>query len=79
MDCNIGNLEWYDSILHMRPHIGLTSTEFNNMEDQYFIQLEGEILGEKWLESSTSKILDAKYELTNVATVVNDLQHFDQN
>ena len=38
-----------------------------------------EILGKDWLESFATKILNAKYEFTDVATVVNDLQYLDQN
>ena len=79
LDYNTGNMEWYDSILPMRPRKGLTSTDFDDMEDQYFIQLEDEILGEDWLDSFATEILDAKYEFTDVATVVNDMQHLDQN
>ena len=72
-----GNMEWYDSILPMRPRSGLTSTDFDAMEDQYFIQLEDELLGEDWLESFATEILDAKYEFTDVNDVVKNLTHLD--
>ena len=48
------------------------------MEDQYFIQLENEILGEDWLECYATEILDAKYEWTDVSDVVKELHHLDQ-
>ena len=74
-----GNMEWYDSTLPMRPSCGLTSSDFDAMEDQYFIQLEDEILGEDWLQCYATEILDAKYEWTDVADVVKKLHHLAQN
>ena len=70
-------MEWYDNILPMRPRSGLTSVDFDAMEDQYFIQLEDELLGEDWLESFATEILDAKYEFTDVRDVVNGLTHLN--
>ena len=49
------------------------------MEDQYFVQLEDEILGEDWLECFATEILDAKYEWTAVENVVKDLNHLKKN
>ncbi len=54
-------MDWYDSSLPMRPRYGLTFEDFDAMEDQYFIQLEDEIIGEDWLESFATEMLDAKY------------------
>ena len=79
LDHDTGNMEWYNSILPTRPRVGLTSTDFDDMEDQYFTQLGDEILGKDWSESFATEILDATYEFTDVATVVNDLQCLDQN
>ena len=31
------NMEWYDCVLSMRPHHGLTSTDFNDIEVQHHI------------------------------------------
>ena len=45
------------------------------MRVKYFIQLEDKILGKDWLKSFATKILDAKYEFTEVADVVKDLAH----
>ena len=36
-----------------------------------------EILGKDWLESFATIVLDARYDFTNLATVVNNLQHLD--
>ena len=78
LDYDTGNMIWYDSTLPMRPSYGLTSEDFDAMEDQYFIQLEDEILGEDWLECYATEILDAKYEWTDVSDVVKELHHLDQ-
>ena len=50
LDYESGNMEWYDNILTMRPMSGITSEDFDAIEDQYVIQLENELLGEDWLE-----------------------------
>jgi len=74
-----GQMEWFDSCIPMRAHSGLTSVDFDDMSDNYFIQLEDTIFGEDWLDSFATEILDAKYELTDVASVVNTLDHLTQN
>ena len=66
LDYENGNIEWYDSTLPMRPSYGLTSEDFDAMEDQYFIQLEDKIFGEDWLDCYATVILDARYEKVNV-------------
>ena len=73
-----GQMEWFDSCIPMRAHSGLTSVNFDDMSDNYFIQLEDTIFGEDWLDSFATEILDAKYELTDVASVVNTLDHLTQ-
>ena len=78
LDYDTGQMQWFDNILPMRPH-QLTSSDFITMEDQYFIQLEDEILGEEWLDCYATEILDAKYEWTNVKDVVSKLTHLDQS
>ena len=78
MDYDEGNMVWYDCVLPMRPRCGLTSNDFNDMEDQYHIQVEEDILGEDWLQSYATEILDAKYEFSDVTNVVNSQSHLDQ-
>ncbi len=51
---------------------------FDAMVDQYFIQLEDELLGEDWLESFALEILDAGYEFTEIREVVEKLDHLTQ-
>ena len=77
LDYESGNMEWYDSILPMRPRSGLTSEDFDAMEDQYFIQLEDELLGDDWLQCFATEILDAKYDFTDVKDVVKTITHLN--
>ena len=79
LDYDEGNMVWYDCVLPMRPRCGLTSNDFNDMEDQYYMQVEEDILGEDWLQSCATEILDAKYEFSDVTHVVNSQIHLDQN
>ena len=71
-------MKWYDTILPMRPRSGLTSIDFDDMVDQYNIQVEDELFGEDWLNCFATEILDAKYEFTDVADVVNQMSHLNQ-
>jgi hypothetical protein len=45
------------------------------MEDMFHIQVEDELFGEDWLKCFAAKILDAKYEKTDVVEVVKGLTH----
>ena len=71
-------MEWYDSVLPMQPSHGLTLSDFLEMEESYFIQLEDELFGKDWLHSYATKILDAKYEFIDVIDVVNRQDHLSQ-
>ena len=69
-----GKMEWFDCSIPLRPPGGLTSDDFDAMEDMFFIQAEDELLGEDWLRCYATEILDAKYEWTDVSDVV-DTSH----
>ncbi len=43
----------------------------------YHIQVEDELFGEDWLKCFMTKILDAKYERTDVVGVVKELTHLN--
>ena len=75
LDYSTGEMSWFDDVIPMRPSHGLTSSDFDAMEDQYFIQLEDEVFGEDWLQSFATEILDAKYDDTDVTEVVNKIEH----
>jgi hypothetical protein len=47
------------------------------MEDMFHIQVKDKIFGEDWLECFATEILDAKYEKTGVAEVVQGLTHLN--
>ena len=72
-----GKMEWFDCSLPLRPPGGLDSKDFDAMEDMFFIQAEDELFGEDWLSCYATDILDAKYEWTDVADVVDKLTHLN--
>jgi len=78
LNYHTGTMEWYDSVLTMRPHTGLTAMDFDAMADQYYIQEETELIGEDWLQCFATEILDAKYEFTDVSEVVSQMTHLNQ-
>jgi hypothetical protein len=47
------------------------------MEDMVHIQVKGKLFGEDWLKCFTTKIIDAKYERTDVVEVVKGLTHLN--
>jgi hypothetical protein len=59
------------------PPGGLELKEFDTMEDMFHIQVEDKIFGKDWLECLATKILDARYEKTDVAEVVKGLTHLN--
>ena len=63
-------VEWYDSKLPLRDPRGLNPEDFKEMEDSLYIQIEEELLGEDWLDSFATEILDAKYEMADIVEVV---------
>ena len=44
-----GKMEWFDCSIPLCPPGGLDATEFDAMEDMFFIQMEDELFGEDWL------------------------------
>lgn len=72
-------MEWFDSSIPLRPPGGLDSHEFDAMEDMFHIQVEDELLGQDWLQSFATTILDAKYEWTEVAEVIDKLTHLNMH
>jgi hypothetical protein len=72
-----GNMEWFDCSIPLHPPGGLDSKEFNAMEDMFHIRVKDKIFGEDWLECFATEILDAKYDKTDVAEVVNGLTHLN--
>jgi hypothetical protein len=69
---------WYDCTLPLQPKGGLSSSDFDAMEDSFHIQCQcnDELFGEDLLQCYTTCILDAKYE-TNVRDVVDGLTHLN--
>ena len=59
------------------PPGSLSSIDFDAMEDLFFIQTEEEIFGNDWLHCYATKILDAKYEWTDVSNVIDNLTHLN--
>ncbi len=77
LNYSVGNMEWFDCSIPLRPPGGLDSQEFNTMEDMFHIQVKDEIFGEDWLECFAIEILDAKYDKTDAAEVVKGLTHLN--
>ena len=66
---------WYDCMLPMHPRKGLTSADFDHMEDMYHIQFEDKLLGQDWLQLYATEILDNRYKWTDVTEVVENQMH----
>ena len=64
-------VEWYDSKLPLRNPKALENEDFKEMEDSLCVQVEDELLGDDWLQSYATEILDAKYEKADIYEVVN--------
>jgi len=70
-----GRMEWFDCFIPLRPPGGLDSKDFDTIEDMFLIPPEEELFGKDWLSCYATDILDAKYEWTDVADVIDKLTH----
>jgi hypothetical protein len=68
-----GNIEWFDCSIPLCPPGGLDSA----VEDMFHIQVEDKLFGEDWLKCFVTKILDARYEKTDVVEVVKGLTYLN--
>ncbi len=53
------------------------SNKFDAMEDMFHFQVKDKLFGEDWLKSFATKILDAKYEKTDVVEEMKWLTHLN--
>ena len=65
-------MEWFNYSIPLHPPGSLTSTDFDAMEDMFFIQTEDDIFCKDWLRCNATKILDAKYEWTDVSNAMDN-------
>ena len=49
------------------------------MEGMFFVQTKDELFNEEWLNYSSTEILEAQYEWTDVTDVVNKLTHLNEH
>jgi hypothetical protein len=72
-----GNMEWFDCSIPLCPPGVLDLKEFDAMKDMFHIQVEDKLFSEDWLKYFTTKILDAKYEKTDIVEVTKGLTHLN--
>ncbi len=72
-----GNMEWFDYSIPLCQPRGLDLNKFDAMEDIFHIQVEDKLFSEDWLKCFATKILDTKYEKTDVVEVVKGLTHLN--
>ncbi len=70
-------MELFDCSIPLHPPGGLDLKEFHAMEDMFHIQVKDKLFGEDWLKCFATKILDAKYEKTDVAEAVKGITHLN--
>jgi hypothetical protein len=73
------NRDWFDYSIPLCPPGGLGSNKFDAMEDMFHIQVEDKLFGEDWLKFFATKILDTRYERTEVVEIVKGLTHLNAN
>ncbi len=70
-------MEWYECILPLRDPLSLDKQSYHDMEDAMYVQTEDELLGDDWLDTFATEILDAKYDKTDVNDVVQQQTHLN--
>ncbi len=72
-----GKMEWFvapSHLVHLEVWIRTNSKPCNNM---FHIQVKDKLFGEDWIKCFATKILDAKYERTDVVEVAKGLTHLN--
>jgi hypothetical protein len=72
-----GNIDWFDCSIPLHPPGNLDSNKFDAMDDTFHIQVKDKLSGKDWLKCFTTKVLDAKYEQTDVVEVMKGLTHLN--
>jgi hypothetical protein len=72
-------MEWFDTILPLRPKGGLTAEDFDAMSDAFHLQVEDELFGGDWLQCFATAMLAAKYEYVNVHQDIDTLSHLNMH
>jgi hypothetical protein len=70
-------MEWFDCSIPLCPPGGLDFNKFDAIEDMFHIQVKDQLFGEDWLKCFATKIVDTKYEMTDVVEVVKGLTHLN--
>jgi hypothetical protein len=68
-------MEWFDCSIPLCPPGSLDSKKYVTMENMFHIQVEDKFFDKDWLKCFATNILDANYEKTDVAKVVEGLPH----
>jgi hypothetical protein len=71
------NMDWFDCSIPLHPPGSLDLKEIHAMEDKFHIQVKDELFSKDWLKCFVTKILDTKYERTDVVEVVKGLTHLN--
>jgi hypothetical protein len=72
-------MDWFDTILPLRPTgVGLKAEDLDVMVDAFHSQVENE-LGEDWLENFATAMLDAKYEFIDIRQVIDQQSHLNMH
>jgi hypothetical protein len=59
----------------MHPRKGLTTVDFDHIEDMYHIQFEDKLLVQDWLQLYDTEILDARYKWNDVPDILEGQTH----
>lgn len=77
MGVSVTTIEWFDFFYPTHPPGNLYLKGFDIMEDLFCIQGKDELLGQDSPQCFAMTILDAKYELTDIAEAVDKLLHLN--
>ena len=70
-------VEWFGNTIPMRNPRDFTEIDFVELTECFQVQLDDELVGDDWMESYVTQILDAKYEKLDIDEFIAEQTHLN--
>jgi aryl carrier-like protein len=71
-------ISWFGNTVPLRNPRDFTSNDFDDLIECFSIQIDDEVVGDDWMESYITQILDAKYEKLDIDEFIDTQTHLDE-
>jgi hypothetical protein len=71
-------VEWFGNTIPLRNPRDLSNQDFQDLSNCFLIQTDDEAMGEDWMDSYVTQILDAKYKKLDIDDFVSQQTHLTE-